>query len=280
MAIRFVTEQRDGPWLLSVNPFDPHAPFDAPPEYLARVDAAALPLPLFRESDLERQKAFAAIDQQTKVAADPRIRRHIAPVAAGDHDAIASKPGDYDALAVKANYYAMIMLIDDQLKRIVDALQDTGQLDNTIIVYMSDHGELLGDHGLILKGCRFFEGLVRVPLIFSWPEGIERGLISNALVETIDVAPAARGCRAARPRRCRAVPAADRWRRRPASPPAPRRVRVLRRVGGHPDHTHGDGVRRPLRPWSITATRSANSTTCRTIPASSTTCGTTRTRAT
>ncbi len=75
MAIRFICEQRDGPWLLSVNPFDPHAPFDAPPEYLAKVDPAKLDLPLFREHDLERQKAFVDIDQQTKVAQDPRIRR-------------------------------------------------------------------------------------------------------------------------------------------------------------------------------------------------------------
>jgi len=81
------------------------------------------------------------------------------------------------------------MLIDDQFARIVAALRDTGQLENTIVVYMSDHGELLGDHGLILKGCRFFDGLVRVPLILSWPGRFERGLRSEALVETIDVAP-------------------------------------------------------------------------------------------
>ena len=43
--------------MLSLNPFDPHAPFDAPPEYLARVDAESLPMPLFRDSDIERQKA-------------------------------------------------------------------------------------------------------------------------------------------------------------------------------------------------------------------------------
>jgi arylsulfatase A-like enzyme len=54
---------------------------------------------------------------------------------------------------------------------------------------MSDHGELLGDHGLILKGCRFFDGLVRVPLIFSWPGELREGMRSDALVETVDVAP-------------------------------------------------------------------------------------------
>ncbi len=190
MAIRFITEQRDGPWLLSLNPFDPHAPFDAPAEYLAKVKAESLPSPLFRDSDIERQKAFAAIDQQTKVAVDPRVRRTASPVVEQEHDLVASAPpAAYDALEVKANYYAMIMLIDDQFKRIVDALRDSGQLDNTIIVYMSDHGELLGDHGLILKGCRFFEGLVHIPMIFSWPGRFKQGLQSEALVESVDVAP-------------------------------------------------------------------------------------------
>jgi arylsulfatase A-like enzyme len=83
----------------------------------------------------------------------------------------------------------MIMLLDNQLRRIVDVLRDTGQLDNTLIVYMSDHGELLGDHGLILKGCRFFDGLVRIPMIFSWPGELRAGLRSDALVESVDVAP-------------------------------------------------------------------------------------------
>ena len=54
---------------------------------------------------------------------------------------------------------------------------------------MSDHGELLGDHGLILKGCRFFEGLVHIPMIFSWPGRFKQGLQSEALVESVDVAP-------------------------------------------------------------------------------------------
>ena len=48
---------------------------------------------------------------------------------------------------------------------------------------------MLGDHGLILKGCRFFDGLVRVPLIMSWPGQFQSGLRSDALVETVDVAP-------------------------------------------------------------------------------------------
>jgi arylsulfatase A-like enzyme len=71
MAIRFIRERRAGPWLLSLNPFDPHPPFDPPKAYLERYDPAALPPPLFRPSDLERQKAFANVSQQTVEAMDP-----------------------------------------------------------------------------------------------------------------------------------------------------------------------------------------------------------------
>ena len=83
----------------------------------------------------------------------------------------------------------MIKLIDDQLGRILAALDDSGQRDNTVIIFTSDHGETLGDHGLIQKGCRFYDGLVRVPLIWSWPGRLLSGVRSNALVELTDIVP-------------------------------------------------------------------------------------------
>ena len=95
-------------------------------------------------------------------------------MTAGDQMSLRS-PDEYDARLVKACYYGEIELIDDQFGRIVEALERHRQIDDTIIVYMSDHGELLGDHGLMLKGCRFFEGLVRVPLIVSWPRSLREG---------------------------------------------------------------------------------------------------------
>lgn len=69
-----------------------------------------------------------------------------------------------------AAYYAMIKLIDDQLGRMLDALDETGQRNNTVIIFMSDHGEMLDDHGLIQKRGRFYEGLMRGPFIWSYPE--------------------------------------------------------------------------------------------------------------
>ena len=192
MAIRFATDRRDGPWCLSVNFFDPHAPFDAPPEALAKVRAETLPLPLWRPSDADRWRDFSQVDQQQVVPLDPTVRRPPSPPPTGerDHDKVASHvPEDYDALAVKANYYAMIQHIDDQVGRILAALEASGQAENTIILYHSDHGELLGDHGLVLKGCRFFEGLVHVPMIWSCPGRFAAGQQATGLTELVDIAP-------------------------------------------------------------------------------------------
>ncbi len=189
MAIRFIDEARDGPWLLSLNPFDPHPPFDPPPEYLSRYDPATLPPPAFRPSDLERQRAFRAVSQQSIDARDPN---GVNPDPAGgqSHEDTATVPPDsFDGRAVKAAYYAMIELLDAQLGRLLDHLEAVGQLDDTIVVFHSDHGEMLGDHGLLYKGCRFFEGLVHVPLVVRWPERFRAGLVSDALVELVDLAP-------------------------------------------------------------------------------------------
>jgi arylsulfatase len=188
MALRFITEKRDQPWLMSINPFDPHPPFDPPLEYLNRYDPKKLAPPLFRETDIERQKAFAKVDQQTVKAINPLIYDPKQVTKAVDPNTMDHvSPESYDAFVVKACYYGMIELIDHELGRIIHVLKQTGQYENTIIVFTSDHGELLGDHGLIYKGCRFFEGLVHVPLIISWPGHFQKGLRSNALVELVDL---------------------------------------------------------------------------------------------
>lgn len=166
-AIDFISEQRDSPWLMSVNLFDPHPPFDPPQAYLDHYRLDQMPGPLFHESDLAAQSRLAEVDFQTK----PR------------------KPEEFDAYGIQAAYYAMIELIDHNLGRMLDALERTGQRESTFVIFMSDHGEMLGDHGLVQKGCRFYEGLVRVPLIFSMPQRFRSGILSDALVELIDIAP-------------------------------------------------------------------------------------------
>ena len=191
MALRFLDEPRNGPWLLSLNPFDPHPPFDAPESYASHYDPNTLPPPIFGPYDAEHQKRFSAIDQQSRLAIDPNHPHADQPskVENPDRDRASEPPATYDPGVVKASYYGMIELIDTQFGRLLDALESRGELDNTIVVFMSDHGELLGDHGLIHKGCRFYEGLVHVPLIISWPDSWRSDLHANGLVELIDVAP-------------------------------------------------------------------------------------------
>ncbi|MGB7347853.1 MAG: sulfatase-like hydrolase/transferase [Pirellulaceae bacterium] len=166
-AIDFISGHAAGqqPWLLNVNIYDPHPPFIPPKAYADQFDPATMPGPHFRESDLQQQAKLAALDFQDEVRT----------------------PAEHDAHRVQALYYAMIKQIDDQFARIIDELEKTSQRDNTIVVFTSDHGEALGDHGLMYKGCRFYEGLVRVPLIFSWPGRFAEGVVADGLVELLDL---------------------------------------------------------------------------------------------
>ena len=170
-SIKFIDKNRrqEQPWLLSVNPFDPHPPYDAPWEYYRRYDPEQLPGAHFVESDLDQQRKLmdVGIDFQSQ----PK------------------EPSLWEDKKIQASYYAMIEQVDYEFGRILDHLEETGQRENTIVVFMSDHGEMLGDHGLVLKGCRFYEGLVRVPLIVSWPGHFREGAVSDALVELTDLAP-------------------------------------------------------------------------------------------
>jgi arylsulfatase A-like enzyme len=189
-TIDFIRQPHNGPWLASVNIYDPHPPFNPPKAYRDMFDPGSMPGALFRHSDLEQQRKLEGVDFQSKVhTPDDLDIKH--PVIPGS-PAPGPRPenlGERDAKTLQAAYYAMIKLVDDQLGRILAALEETGQRDNTVIIFMSDHGEMLGDHGLIQKGCRFYEGLVRVPLIASWPGRFEAGLRSDALVELTDIAP-------------------------------------------------------------------------------------------
>ena len=166
-AIEFIGRDRpaEQPWLINLNVYDPHPPFIPPASYASKFDPEAMPGPYFRPSDLDQQAKLSAVDFQDETRT----------------------PADHNAKEAQALYYAMIAQIDDQFARLLNALDASGQRENTVIIFTSDHGEALGDHGLMFKGCRFYEGLVRVPLIFSWPGQIEANLQSDALVELIDM---------------------------------------------------------------------------------------------
>ena len=166
-ATEFISMSRTNPWFLCLNFFHPHPPFDPPWEFYRRFDPAALPRPQYRESDLENQRRLSGVGFQTD----------------------ARRPDERDIQLVRAAYFAMIELVDEQIGKVLDVLAESGQLQHTLIIFNSDHGEMLGDHGLTSKGCRFYEGLVRVPLIWSWSQLLKQGLVNDTLVELTDIVP-------------------------------------------------------------------------------------------
>lgn len=93
-----------------------------------------------------------------------------------------------DIKRVVASYMAQISLIDSQIGRVIDYLRDSGQMENTIIIFTSDHGDFAGGHGLIGKTNALYEDLLRVPMLFKVP-GIQGGSKIEALTEITDISP-------------------------------------------------------------------------------------------
>jgi choline-sulfatase len=149
----------DFPWHLFVSFVGPHSPFDPPTEYADRYRDAEMP---------------GAVQGSTE--AEPAwIRRK-------------SREMDPEKVAVtRRQYCGAIEVIDDQVGAILEALERRGMHENTYVIFASDHGEMLGDHGLYGKSVAY-ESSLRVPLIAAGPE-IEGGRVSDALVELIDVNP-------------------------------------------------------------------------------------------
>lgn len=179
-AIDFISRHGsdENPWLFSINCFDPHHPFDPPANYLERyldrVDE--IPLPNYVPGELDSKPAWQQVD-------------HLGAYGGQFGFYPFKEMEEHDHRLIRAAYWAMCDLIDVQVGRLIDHLDRTGQRENTIVLFMSDHGEMLGDHGFYLKGPFFYEPAIRVPLLISWPGRIAPGTETQALVELVDLAP-------------------------------------------------------------------------------------------
>ena len=152
--------------MLNVNIYDPHPPFIPPKSYADQFSAEDMPGPHFKKSDIEAQAKLAQCDFQDEIRT----------------------PEEHNAKLAQARYYAMIAQIDDQFGRILKTLDEIGQRENTVIIFTSDHGESLGDHGLMYKGCRFYEGSGACTLdIFMAGTFCGKYKKSDALVEMMDL---------------------------------------------------------------------------------------------
>lgn len=174
-TLEFIRENQGRPWFFSFNCFAPHHPFDPPAEYLKRYRPADMPLPKFHPNELDNKPAYQQLDHEW--AHNSPGYFHVAAMT------------DDDRRQVTAAYYAMIEQIDHHVGRILAALEESGQAENTLVIFMSDHGEMLGDHGLYLKGPHFYEEAVRVPLLARWPGRFQAGLRVDGLVGLLDLAP-------------------------------------------------------------------------------------------
>lgn len=161
---------------------DPHHPFDCPEPWSRMYDAKDMPLPKHRVKDLERRPWWhkASLESKPQLS-DPEMLKFRAEGS--------RMPDQSDAqlAAMTANYYGMISLIDHNVGRILVALNELGLSENTLVVYTTDHGDMLGNHGLYLKGPTPYEDLLRITMVARGP-GVATDHVVGEPVSTLDLA--------------------------------------------------------------------------------------------
>lgn len=178
-AINFIrcSASLERSWFFTCNFEAPHNPFDPPEQflrpYLERLNE--IPLPRYQPGELDSKPVFQRIDRA-------------GVWGSGNGNFAFEAMTERDHRLIRAAYWALCDHIDYEVGRVIQALRETGQLDNTLIVFTSDHGEMLGDHGFYFQGAYFYPEMIRVPLIMAW-SGHVQPQRSRALVELVDVAP-------------------------------------------------------------------------------------------
>lgn len=161
---------------------DPHHPFDCPSPWNVMYDPKDMPLPKNRVKDLERRPWWhKASLESTPQLSDPTMLKFRA------EGSRVPPQTDRQLAEMTANYYGMISLIDHNVGRLLEALEAQGLAEDTLIVYTTDHGELLGNHGLYLKGPTPYEDLLRVTMVARGP-GVARSHVVKQPVSTLDLA--------------------------------------------------------------------------------------------
>ncbi|WP_223423119.1 sulfatase family protein [Tateyamaria pelophila] len=183
-AIDFISHDRakSKPFFLMASFFDPHHSFGAPQEFRDMIDADAIPEPNTKPGELdEKPKDHRACSEKSYSGTAP-----------GFQDYTGAEINE-----IRAQYWAMIALIDYEVGRMLGALEEAGVLENTLVIFSSDHGEMLGNHQQLLKGPQLYDDLCRVPLIARWSGQIPAGQRIANPVQWIDLSAtilAASGC--------------------------------------------------------------------------------------
>ena len=179
-TIAFLNRHVQEPFCLWASFPDPHHPFDAPEPWSRLHHPDEVDLPLHRKQDFDRRPWWHRASLEGTPDVEPSLRKiretysRIPPQS------------DEQLRHLIANYFGMTSLIDHNVGRILIELDRLGLRERTLVVFTSDHGDWLGDHGLILKGPMHYEGLIRVGLICRGP-GVPSGKVVADPVSTLDL---------------------------------------------------------------------------------------------
>lgn len=168
-ALAVLEQPRDRPFALMLSIPDPHTPWSVREPYASMFDPEAMPLPpTLDQEDLPDWVRQAETWVPGNVS-DPREVRQFVKQA-------------------KAAYCGEVKCIDDNVGRLMERLEESGLAANTLVVYTSDHGQLMGEHGLMHKSM-LYETDTRIPFIVRWPGEIEAGLDVDRVLSTVDFQP-------------------------------------------------------------------------------------------
>ena len=168
-TIDFIRSQAEGdpPFFCLMSLFDPHDPYeDHPLSARNMIDAGRIPPPV---------AATSLPDSARREQQDS----YLGP---------ASDFGPDDIREMRLGYGASIAFADQQIGRVLTALEASGLAGDTLVIFVSDHGDQLGDHGLFVKGVALYEPTVGVPLLLRWPGRVPAGLRTGALAQGRDIA--------------------------------------------------------------------------------------------
>ena len=167
-ADAFIRASRDRPWCAWVSIADPHTPYQVSQPYASRYAPQTLRLPPHEPPGYPGK---------------PRRFRLLAEgMGAGEVT-------DEHLRFLLSIYYGMIAVIDDVVGRLLRALQETGQWEDTIVLFTADHGDYATEHRVVRKGAALYDATVRVPLIISQPGRLPAGAVCEDLVSTLDALP-------------------------------------------------------------------------------------------
>ena len=171
------------PFFMWTSFFDPHPPYLVPPPWDTMYDPRTIRVPHVAPGEHDRNPPHFRLTQEV----EPNIRAYDEEDGAVVHG-LHSHLHDPAKLAKDiAVYYGMTSFVDQAVGDILAQLDRNGMAENTLVVFTSDHGHLMGQHGLIAKGPFHYEDLLRVPMIARWPGRVRSNVTTEALQSLIDL---------------------------------------------------------------------------------------------